>query len=125
MIDNDGRKLGYFAIFMKFWQTIIAMAAACLAGGFWQTTAQEITEPEMREACPRESASRIRRGNAPHNLGVIRHVAMNLLKREPTEVSVRKKRIRTALNDIPRQGIDGTMILYSVPLSRRRTTVGD
>ena len=47
----------------------------------------------------REDASRIRRGNAPHNLGVIRHVAVNLLKREPTKVSMRKKRIRAALND--------------------------
>ena len=98
MIDNGG-KLGYFAGFMKFWKTIIAVAAACFAGGFCETMAQEITEPEMREACPRKSASRIHRGNAPHNLGVIRHVAMNLLKREPTEVSVRKKRIRSALND--------------------------
>ena len=47
----------------------------------------------------REDESRIRRGNAPHNLGVIRHVAMNLLKRETTKISVRKKRIRAALND--------------------------
>lgn len=47
----------------------------------------------------REDASRIRRGNAPHNLGVIRHVAVNLLKREATKVSMRKKRIRAALND--------------------------
>ena len=47
----------------------------------------------------REDESRIRRGNAPHNMGVIRHVAVNLLKREPTKISVRKKRIRAALND--------------------------
>lgn len=47
----------------------------------------------------REDHSRIRRGNAPHNLGVIRHVAVNLLKREPSKLSVRKKRIRAALND--------------------------
>ena len=47
----------------------------------------------------REDESRIRRGNAPHNMGVIRHVALNLLKREPTKISVRKKRIRAALND--------------------------
>ena len=53
----------------------------------------------------REDASRIRRGNAPHNLGVIRHVAMNLLKREPTEVIVRKKRIRAALNDSSRYNV--------------------
>ena len=47
----------------------------------------------------REDESRIRRGNAAHNIGVIRHVAMNLLKREKTKISYRKKRIRAALND--------------------------
>ena len=47
----------------------------------------------------REDESRIRRGNAPHNIGVIRHVAMNLLKREKTKLSYRKKRILAALND--------------------------
>ena len=47
----------------------------------------------------REDESRIRRGNAAHNIGVIRHMAMNLLKREKTKISYRKKRIRAALND--------------------------
>ena len=42
---------------------------------------------------------RIRRGNGAHNIGVIRHVAMNLLKREKTKISYRKKRIWAALND--------------------------
>ena len=46
-----------------------------------------------------EDESRIRRGNAPHNPGVIRHVAVNLLEREPSRLSVRKKRPRAALND--------------------------
>ena len=47
----------------------------------------------------REDESRIRRGNAPHNLGVIRHVATNLLKSERSRISVRKKRIRAGFND--------------------------
>ena len=47
----------------------------------------------------REDENRIRRGNAPHNPGGIRHVAVNLLKREPSKFSVRKKRPRAALND--------------------------
>ena len=34
---------------MKFWKTIIALAAACLAGGLWETTAQETPEPETLE----------------------------------------------------------------------------
>ena len=53
----------------------------------------------------REDESRIRRGNAPHNIGVIRHVAMNLLKREKTKISYRKKRIRAALNDAFRHNL--------------------
>ena len=53
----------------------------------------------------REDGSRIRRGNAPHNIGVIRHRAMNLLRREKTKISYRKKRLRVALNDIFRYKI--------------------
>ncbi|MCY4654551.1 MAG: ISAs1 family transposase [Dehalococcoidia bacterium] len=47
----------------------------------------------------REDESRIRRGDAAHNLGVIRHVALNLLKSESSKISVRKKRIRAGYND--------------------------
>ena len=47
----------------------------------------------------REDESRIRRGNGAHNIGVIRHVAMNLLKREKTKISYRRKRIRAAFDD--------------------------
>ena len=53
----------------------------------------------------------------PHNMGVIRHVAMNLLKRETSKISIRKKRIRAALNDDFRDKIlMGTVILYAVAL---------
>ena len=39
----------------------------------------------------REDERRIRRGNGPHNIGVIRHMAMNLLKREKTKISYRNR----------------------------------
>lgn len=47
----------------------------------------------------REDDSRIRRGNAPHNVGVIRHMAINLLKSEKSKRSVAGKRLRAAYND--------------------------
>lgn len=47
----------------------------------------------------REDESRIRRGNASHNFGVIRHLALNLLKIENSKLSMKKKRLRAALND--------------------------
>jgi len=47
----------------------------------------------------REDESRIRRENGSHNFGVIRHMALNLLKSENTKRSIKGKRLRSALDD--------------------------
>jgi predicted transposase YbfD/YdcC len=48
----------------------------------------------------REDDSRIRTGNAPQNMAVIRHMALNLLKQEQsTKLSMRCKRLRAGWND--------------------------
>jgi len=47
----------------------------------------------------REDESRIRRGNATHNLGVIRHMALNLLKKEKAKRSLKGKRLKAAFDD--------------------------
>lgn len=46
-----------------------------------------------------EDASRVRLDEAPENFAVIRHVAMNLLKRHPAKLSLKRKRFRAALDD--------------------------
>jgi predicted transposase YbfD/YdcC len=46
----------------------------------------------------REDASRIRPGNAPPNFAVLRHIALNLLRREPSSASIKTKRFRAALD---------------------------
>lgn len=46
-----------------------------------------------------EDASRIRTGHAPKNMGVMRHIALNLLRREPSKGSIKAKRFRAALKD--------------------------
>jgi hypothetical protein len=46
-----------------------------------------------------EDASRIRTGDAPQNMGVLRHIALNLLRQEPSKGSLKTKRFRAALND--------------------------
>lgn len=46
-----------------------------------------------------EDASRIRTGDAPQNMGVLRHIALNLLRHEPSKGSLKTKRFRAALND--------------------------
>jgi len=46
-----------------------------------------------------EDASRIRTGEAPQNMGVLRHIALNLLRQEASKGSLKTKRFRAALND--------------------------
>jgi predicted transposase YbfD/YdcC len=47
----------------------------------------------------REDDSRVRSGNAPQNFAVLRHIALNILKQEPSQASLKQKRFRAALDD--------------------------
>ena len=47
----------------------------------------------------REDDSRIRTGYAPENFNVIRQLAINLLKKENSKLSIKRKRFRAALSD--------------------------
>ncbi len=44
----------------------------------------------------REDDCRIRQGYAPENFAVLRHIARNLLQREKTKMSIKKKQFRSA-----------------------------
>lgn len=46
-----------------------------------------------------EDASRVRTGNAPQNLAVVRHLALNMLRREASKGSIATKRFRAALDE--------------------------
>lgn len=47
----------------------------------------------------RQDDSRIRIGHSPQNFAVIQHIALNLLKKHPKNVSIRRKRMHSARND--------------------------
>ena len=47
----------------------------------------------------REDASRVRTDHAPQNFAVLRHLALNLLRQDPSTGSLATKRFRAALND--------------------------
>ena len=47
----------------------------------------------------KEDDSRIRTGNAPAIMSMLRHTCMNLLKTEPSKLSIKQKRLNTAWND--------------------------
>jgi predicted transposase YbfD/YdcC len=47
-----------------------------------------------------EDACRVRLDNAPENFAVLRHLAFNLLKHHPANISLPRKRFRAALDDL-------------------------
>lgn len=53
----------------------------------------------------REDDSRIRTGYAPENFNVVRQLAINLLKKEPSKLSIKRKRFKAALNDRFRENV--------------------
>lgn len=53
----------------------------------------------------KEDDSRIRTGYAPENFNIIRQFAINLLKKEPSKLSIKRKRFKAALSDTFRDDI--------------------
>jgi len=47
----------------------------------------------------REDESRIRTGNSPQNMAVLRHMALNILKKDKSKGSLKQKRYKAALDD--------------------------
>ena len=47
----------------------------------------------------REDDSRIRIGDSPQNMAVLRHLALNILKRDPSKASLKQKRFRAGLEE--------------------------
>jgi len=47
----------------------------------------------------REDDSRIRKGNSPQNMSVLRNMALNILKQDRSKGSLRQKRYKAALDD--------------------------
>ncbi len=53
----------------------------------------------------KEDDSRIRTGYAPENFNIVRQIAINLLKKEPSKLSIKRKRFKAALSDSFRHDI--------------------
>jgi len=47
----------------------------------------------------KEDDSRIRTGYAPENFNIVRQIAINLLKKEPSKLTIKRKRFKAALSD--------------------------
>lgn len=53
----------------------------------------------------REDHCRTRKDNAPLNLAIIRHAAFNMLKRETSKMSIKRKRLKAAMNQKFRKAV--------------------
>ena len=53
----------------------------------------------------REDESRIRTGYAPENFNIFRQLGINMLKKEPSKMIIKKKRFEAALNDKFRENV--------------------
>ena len=53
----------------------------------------------MLDVTFKEDHSRIRNGHAPENMGLLRRLSVNLLKREPSQQSIAQKRYRAAMDN--------------------------
>lgn len=53
----------------------------------------------------REDDSRIHTGYAPENFNIIRQLAINLFKKEPSKLSIKRKRFRASLSDKFRENV--------------------
>lgn len=47
----------------------------------------------------REDESRVRKDASPENLAIIRHMALNILKRSASGMSLKRKKLNAALDD--------------------------
>ena len=56
-------------------------------------------EPPLLDVTFKEDASRIRQGHAAENLGLLRRLSVNLLKREPSRLSLKMKRYQAGMNN--------------------------
>ncbi len=72
-------------------------------------------EPPLLDVTFNEDASRIRSGHAPENIGLLRRLSVNLLKREPSKLSLAMKRYKA--------GMDNDFMLKILAASNRTETV--
>ncbi len=86
-----------------------------LVGGHWGS---ETRVCWVLDLIVQGGASCIRTGDAPQNMGVVRHIAPNLLRQEPSKSSLKTKRFRAVLNDAYLErvlGLQDAIVLSAPP----------
>ena len=82
----------------RFYLTSLQPAAQHFARAVRNHWGLENKLPGTLDVTFREDQSRLRTGHGPENFALLRHIALNLLRQEPTPKSLPRKRLTCALN---------------------------
>jgi predicted transposase YbfD/YdcC len=82
-----------------FYITSLAADAALLARAIRCHWGIENSLHWVLDVTFQEDQSRIRQGHGPENIGLLRRLSLNLLKREPSKQSLKQKRYRAAMDN--------------------------
>jgi predicted transposase YbfD/YdcC len=99
MVKRERRLWNKTTIEVCFYITSLAADATLLAQAIRSHWGIENSLHWVLDVTFREDRSRIRNGHGPENIGLLRRLSLNLLKREPSKQSITQKRYRAAMDN--------------------------
>lgn len=99
MVKRERRLWNKTTTEVCFYITSLAADATLLAQAIRSHWGIENSLHWILDVTFREDHSRIRNGHGPENMGLLRRLALNLLKREPSKQSLTQKRYRAAMDN--------------------------
>lgn len=98
-VDTERHHAGQISHETRYYLTTLAPNARQVADAVRAHWGVENRLHWVLDVTFREDESRIRRNHAPANFNTLRQFALNLLRREPSAISVKRKRFTAALDD--------------------------
>jgi predicted transposase YbfD/YdcC len=99
MVKRERRLWNKTTTEVCFYITSLAADATLLAQAIRSHWGIENSLHWVLDVTFREDRSRIRNGHGPENIGLLRRLSLNLLKREPSKQSLTQKRYRAAMDN--------------------------
>ena len=99
MVKRERRLWNKTTTEVCFYITSLAADATVLAQAIRSHWGIENSLHWILDVIFREDQSRIRNGHGPENMGLLRRLSLNLLKREPSKQSLTQKRYRAAMDN--------------------------